>query len=154
LSRKDESIVPRALDRLSRVLGHLPYTLVLKLIGPAVGSGLPPARREALVNELKKNDPRFLRAQTHSYLAYLDRHGSLAKRFCETGVPAWVVYGEKDDVGITPAERELLTAAPNVTLVEIADTGHFALVDKPDQVAAMVLQVVKAREMRATQRGP
>ena len=82
-SRQDESKFPRALDRLSGVFGHLPYALMLKLIGPAFGSSLPPARREFLSNELKKNDPRFLRAQTRSYLAYLDRHGSLAKRFCD-----------------------------------------------------------------------
>ena len=98
------------------------------------------------MNELKKNDPRFLRAQTRSYLAYLDRHGSLAKRFCDAGVRAWVVFGEKDDIGITPDERELLTAAPNVTLVEIADTGHFALNQKPDQIAAIVLQAVSNAE--------
>ena len=53
-SRKDESIFPRALDRLSRVFGHLPYALMMKLIGPAFRSSLPPARREFLVNELKR----------------------------------------------------------------------------------------------------
>jgi pimeloyl-ACP methyl ester carboxylesterase len=143
-SRKDESIFPRALDRLSRLFGHLPYALMLKLIGPAFGSSLPPARREFLVSELKKNDPRFVRTQTRSYLAYLDRHGSLAGRFCDAGVQAWVVFGEKDDIGITPDERELLTAAPNVTLVEIADTGHFALNQKPDEIAAIVLQAVES----------
>jgi pimeloyl-ACP methyl ester carboxylesterase len=142
-SRKDESIVPRALDRLSRVFGHLPYSLMLKLIGPAFGSSLPPARRELLVGELKKNDPRFLRAETRSYLAYLDRHGSLAERFCAAGVPAWVVFGEKGDVGLAPAEREVLEAASNVTLVEIAGTGHFALNHKPGEVAAIVLQAVQ-----------
>ncbi len=91
---------------------------------------------------MKKNDPRFLRAQTSSYLAYLDRHGSLAKRFCDASAWAWVVFGEKDDIGLAAAERELLTAAPNVTLVEIADTGHFALNQKPDEIAAIVLQAV------------
>ena len=141
-SRKDESIFPRALDRLSRVFGHLPYALMMKLIGPAFGSSLPPARREFLVNELKKNDPRFLRAQTRSYLAYLDRHGSLAKRFCDASVRAWVVFGEKDDIGLAPDEREVLAAAPHVTLIEIADTGHFALNQKPDEIAAIVLQAV------------
>ena len=85
-------------------------------------SSLPPDRSDALIAEMKRNDPRFLRAQTRSYLAYLDRHGSLAKRFCDASVRAWVVFGEKDDIGLALAERELLTAAPNVTLVEIADT--------------------------------
>ena len=87
--------------------------------------------------------PRFLRAQTRLYLAYLDRHGSLAKRFCDARTQAaWVVYGERDDVGITPGERGLLAAAPHVTLIEIADTGHFALNLKPDEIAAIVLQAV------------
>ena len=72
-SRRDESRFPRALDRLSRVLGHLPYSLMLKMVGPAMKSGLPPARREVLIAELKKNDPRFLRRQTRLYLEYLDR---------------------------------------------------------------------------------
>jgi hypothetical protein len=89
-SRQDESKFPRALDRLSGVFGHLPYSLMLKVIGPAIKSSLPPARREFLSNELKNNDPRFLRAQTRLYLAYLDRHGSLAKRFCDAGTRAWV----------------------------------------------------------------
>jgi pimeloyl-ACP methyl ester carboxylesterase len=52
------------------------------------------------------------------------------------------VFGEKDDIGLAPAERELLTAAPHVTLVEIADTAHFALNQKPDEIAAIVLQAV------------
>ena len=88
--------------------------------------------------------PRFLRAQTRLYLAYLDRHGSLAKRFCDAGTRAWVVYGENDDVGITPDEREVLAGASHVTLIEIADTGHFALNQKPDEIAAIVFQAVSS----------
>ena len=121
-SRKDESMFPRVLDRLSRVLGHLPYSLTLKIIGPAMKSSLPPARREFLSNELKNNDPRFLRAQTRLYLAYLDRHGSLAKRFCDAGTRAWVVYGENDDVGITRDEREILAGASHVTLSSLTSS--------------------------------
>ena len=77
-SREDESKFPRALDRLSVLFGHLPYTAMLKLIGPAMKSSLPRHRRDALVAELQRNDPRFLRRQTRLYLEYLDRHGSLA----------------------------------------------------------------------------
>jgi pimeloyl-ACP methyl ester carboxylesterase len=143
-SRKGESKFPRALDRLSRIFGHLPYALMLKVIGPAMKSGLPPARREALTNELKKNEPRFLRDQTHQYLAYLDEHGSLAKRFCDAATRACVVYGERDDVGMTPDERALLEAAPGIRLVEIADAGHFTLNQKPEEIASLVLQAVRS----------
>ena len=147
-SRKDESKFPRALDRLSRVFGHLPYSLMLKIIGPAMKSGLPPTRREALIAELKKNDPRFVRRQTHLYLEYLDRHGSLAPRFADSGVPAWVVYGESDDVGITDDERDVLGASPHVSIVRISDAGHFTLNQQPGEIAKLVLEAVTSTEPR------
>jgi hypothetical protein len=71
-SRTDES---KVLGRLtgSACARSFSYAVMMKLIGPAFKSSLPPHRRDALVAELKKNDPRFLRAQTRHYLGYLDR---------------------------------------------------------------------------------
>jgi pimeloyl-ACP methyl ester carboxylesterase len=144
LSRKDESKFPRALDRIGRVLGHLPFAVMLKMIGPAMKGSLPPERRDALVSELKKNDPRSVRRSTHLYLEYLDRHGSLVARLCVSGVRAWVVFGEHDDVGLADDERRGLEACPNLTLVEIPDTGHFALNEKPARVAELILDAVSS----------
>jgi pimeloyl-ACP methyl ester carboxylesterase len=141
-SRKDESMFPRALDRLARVLGDLPYSLMFKMIGPAMKRSLPPERRDALVAEFKKNDPRTVRRATRLYLEYLDRHGSLVSRLCDSGVEAWVVFGERDDVGLGDDERRALEACDQVTLVTIPDTGHFALNDKPARVAELMLDAV------------
>jgi pimeloyl-ACP methyl ester carboxylesterase len=142
LSREDESKFPRALDVLSRVLGHLPYSLMLKLIGPAMKSSLPPARRDALIAELRNNDPRFLRRQTRGYLAYLDRHGSLVSRLGGVDAPTWIVFGERDDVGITDDEQRGLAAFPHVTIVEIANAGHFTLNEQPGRIAELVLDAL------------
>jgi pimeloyl-ACP methyl ester carboxylesterase len=147
-SREDESKFPRALDRLSRVLGHLPYAAMLKMISPAMKSSLPPLRRDALIAELKRNDPRFLREQTRRYLEYLDRHGSLAARLCDSGAPAWVVFGEHDEIGLTDEERGVLEACAHVTVVTIPDAGHFALNQKPAQIGGLVLDAVASREDR------
>ena len=144
LSREDESKFPRALDVLSRFLGHLPYSLMLKMIGPAMKSGLPPARRDALIAELRRNEPRFLRRQTHGYLAYLDRHGSLASRLGDAGVPTRIVFGEHDDVGITEDERKALARYPNVTIVEIPNAGHFTLNQEPGQIAELLLDALNS----------
>ena len=141
-SRVDESKFPRALDRLSNAFGHLPYALMLKIIGPAMKSSLPPHRRDALVAELKKNDPRFLRRQTRVYLEYLDRHDSLARRLCDSGVRAWVVFGEHDDIGLTDDERHVLEKCPSVTVATITDAGHFTLNEKPNEIAQILLDVV------------
>jgi pimeloyl-ACP methyl ester carboxylesterase len=59
-SRRDESIVPRVLDRLAPVLGHLPYALVLRLIGGMLKGALPEGRAPALAAELRRNDARFV----------------------------------------------------------------------------------------------
>jgi pimeloyl-ACP methyl ester carboxylesterase len=141
-SRVDESKFPRALDVLGRVLGHLPFALMLKIIGPAMKSSLPPHRRDALIAELRNNDPRFLRRQTRRYLEYLDRHGSLARRLCDSGVPAWVVFGDRDDIGLTDDERDVLDKCPRVTTTTISDAGHFTLNEKPAEIASIVLDAV------------
>jgi pimeloyl-ACP methyl ester carboxylesterase len=138
-SRQDESKFPRALDRIGRVLGHLPYAAMLKIIGPAMKSGLPPDRRDALIAELQNNDPRFLRRQTRRYLEYLDHHGSLAPRLCDSGARAWVVFGERDDIGLTDDERQVLEECAQVTIVMISDAGHFTLNEKPGLIADVVL---------------
>jgi pimeloyl-ACP methyl ester carboxylesterase len=141
-SREDESKFPRALDRLSRVLGHLPYSLMFKLIGPAMRSSLPAHRSDELIADLQNNDPRFVRRQTRLYLEYLDRHGSLARRLCASGVRAWVVFGDGDDVGLKDSERQELESCPTVILVTIPDAGHFTLNQKPARVAEVVLQAL------------
>lgn len=143
LSRVDESRFPRALDRLSSVFGHLPYALMLTIIGPAMKSSLPPHRRDVLIAELQRNDPRFLRRQTRVYLEYLDRHGSLARRLCDSGARARLVFGEHDDIGLTADERDLLEKCPSVTLTTISEAGHFTLNEKPGEIAEILLDALE-----------
>ena len=142
LSRGDESIYPRALDRLGAILGHLPYSILLRVVGSTLGGGFPPGRRDAIVAELRKNDPRAIRRHVHSYLDYLDRHGSVASRLCEAGVPAWVVYGDRDDVGLAEDERRILEACPRTRVVAIPRAGHFTLNERPELIAGVVLQAL------------
>jgi pimeloyl-ACP methyl ester carboxylesterase len=141
-SRKDESIFPRVLDRLGSVLGALPYAAMLKIIGPAMKGSLPSERHEALVGELKKNDPRFVRRHTHDLLEYLDRHGSLVARLCDSGVRSCVVFGEDDDTGLSDEERRALEACPGTTLVTIPDSGHFTMNQEPGRIAELLLEGV------------
>jgi pimeloyl-ACP methyl ester carboxylesterase len=142
LSRRDESMVLRVLDRLGRFLGHLPFSLMLKIIGPAMKSSIPPERREQFIAELHKNDPRAIRKSMRSYLAYLDRYGSVAPRLCASGVTAWLIYGDRDDVGVTDAERELLDRWPHTHLVMIPGAGHMTLNEVPERVAEFVVEAL------------
>ncbi len=135
---------PRVLDRLSRVFGHLPFAAMLKVIGSAVKGGLPSDRHDALVAELRRNDPRVVRRHVRLFLEYLDRHESVAPPLCNSGIRAWVVFGDLDDIGLTDDERRTLEDCPQVTLVTIPDVGHFTLNMVPDRVAEIVLEAVSA----------
>jgi pimeloyl-ACP methyl ester carboxylesterase len=63
-------------------------------------------------------------------------------------VPAWVVYGESDDVGITDDERDVLEASPHVSIVMISDAGHFTLNQQPAEIAKLVLEAITSKVRR------
>jgi pimeloyl-ACP methyl ester carboxylesterase/GNAT superfamily N-acetyltransferase len=149
LSRRDESTLVGLLDRLGRVLGTRPYEATLRLVGPAMRWWLPAARRERLVAEMRRNDPGFLRRENRAYLEYLDRHGSLAPRLCEAGVDAWLVFGDRRDVGLAEDERALLARCPGIRIVRIAGAGHFTLNERPDRVAEVVVEAAGRDEDRS-----
>jgi pimeloyl-ACP methyl ester carboxylesterase len=144
LSRGDEPSFPRAMDRLGSVLGSLPWSLALKIIGSAVKADIPKERHDALVAEMKKTDPRFLRRQYHSYLAYLDGVPGLAERLCASGVTASVAFGEHDDVAITDRERRVLEGCPRTTLTIIGGAGHLTITEKPGRIADLILAAISA----------
>jgi pimeloyl-ACP methyl ester carboxylesterase len=145
-SREDELPGLSVLDRLAhRGLGRFPYVLMLKLIGPGMKKELPAGpRRDVLIADLKNNDPTFMRSEMRAYLQYLDRHGSVAGRLCEAGVPAWVSFGDHSDTSPTDDERRVLEACPTVTLVTIEEATHASLVQKPGRIAELVLAAVSS----------
>jgi pimeloyl-ACP methyl ester carboxylesterase len=143
-SRADEAVFLRILDRLARVFGRLPYKVMLKMVGQVVkDSPLPADRLEALVGELRKNDPRVMRNTIHAYLRYFDHYGSVASRLGESGVPAWVVHGETGDGGITDAERRTLEAFALVTLITIPGGSFFMPNEEPALIAGFVLDALE-----------
>jgi pimeloyl-ACP methyl ester carboxylesterase len=149
-SAEDESKFLPILDRLTIVLGHLPYLLMLKMTAPMMRRSLPPIRRDPLVAELEKNDARVIRRLMHGYVEYLHRSASLATRLCDAGVHAWVAFGEHDMVKLSDDEREALENCPHASLFTIAGAGHLALNEKPAEVAELVLAAVTRDSAAAT----
>ena len=74
---------------------------------------------------------------------YLDRHGSVAGRLCDSGVRAHVVYGEdKGEVGITDEERSLIERCPTTPLETIPGAGHMTLIQRPERIAALIAETI------------
>ncbi|MFF9275522.1 alpha/beta fold hydrolase [Streptomyces griseosporeus] len=145
-SRGDESKVLAMMDAAGRVplLGPLVWTGMLKLLPRAMRGSLPPHRADALTRAMSGNDPAVCRRMVRRYYAYLDHHGTLVDRLCRAGVPAWVVRGDHDEIGLTEDERRGLEACPHVTLRTVPDAGHLLLVEQPARVAATVMEAVAA----------
>jgi pimeloyl-ACP methyl ester carboxylesterase len=142
-SRADEAGFFRLLDRLARVLGHLPFAALLKMMGPAMKRmPLPPDRREVLAAEFRRNDPRTVRRAVHCYFQYLDRHGSVASRLCEADVPAWVVHGERGDGGVTDDERRTLEACSRIRVITLPGASYFTPNEEPALVAKLVVEAL------------
>lgn len=142
-SPKDEAAFLRVLDRLAHVLGHLPFSAMVKMVDQAAkGSPLPADRLDALVGELRKNDPRVLRGAIHKYLSYLRRYGSVAPRLGEAGVPAWVVHSEKGDGVVTADQLRMLEAYPAITVIKLPGKSFFMPNEEPDLLAGLVLDAL------------
>ncbi|MFJ8433939.1 alpha/beta fold hydrolase [Kitasatospora sp. NPDC094019] len=141
-SRPDESTALAIASALGRVpgLGSLVWPAMLWLTPRVLA--FPERRRAELVADLEKNSPSFCRRAIAEYFAYLDRHGNLVPRLCESGSPTRVVRGDRDEVGLTETERGALEACPSVTLTVIPDSGHMVMLEQPDAVARLVADVV------------
>ena len=145
-SRADEATFLGVMNALGRVpgLGIAGWTLMLKLLPKAMKRELPAHRAEALAADMAANDPATCRRIVRRYYEYLDRHPSLVPRLCDTAVPAWVVRGDHDEIGLTEGERRDLEACPHVSMVTVPDAGHAVLVERPAQVADVVVDAVAA----------
>jgi pimeloyl-ACP methyl ester carboxylesterase len=142
-SRQDEALFFRALDRLGLVLGHLPVAGLLKLMGFAMMMmPLAPDRRDVLIAEFRKNDPRVARRAIHAYLQYLDRHGSVAAGLRDSGMAASVIHGERGDGEITNAERRTLESCPRMKVITIPGASYFTPNEEPALVASLVVEAL------------
>ncbi|MCX5214975.1 alpha/beta hydrolase [Kitasatospora sp. NBC_00240] len=143
-SREDEAKDLATLDRIGRVpgLGALAWAVMLKLVPRTMDDSFPPGRRAALSADLRNNAPGVCRRLVRQYFAYLDRQGSLAARLCASGARAWIVRGDRTEIGLTEHERRALEAGPNIRLVTVSDSGHLVVTEQPAQVAQLILDML------------
>ena len=144
-SREDEAKELGVLDRLGAVpvVGQLAWWAMLKAMPKAMGKRFPAERRDALVAGMANNDPRFCRKGVRTYYEYLDAHGSLVPRLCQSGVTSYVVFGDNDEIGLTDEERRGLEACADVTLVTVANATHGLIIEQPARIADLILELVE-----------
>ncbi|MGW6517886.1 alpha/beta fold hydrolase [Streptomyces sp. NPDC054950] len=145
-SRGDEARFLTVLNALGRVpgVGAAAWKAMITLLPRSMKREMPPHRAEALAAVMGGNDPAACRRIVRGYYTYLDRYPSLVPRLCGSGVPAWVVRGDRDGIGLTADERQGLEACPRVRMVTVPDAGHLLLVEQPAAVAAVIAEAATA----------
>jgi pimeloyl-ACP methyl ester carboxylesterase len=140
LRRVNEEADLRRLERASRlpVVRSLVWALVYAGMKSSMKDRLPASRLDALVAEMRRNSARADRRLLLGYFAHLDRYGNLVDRLIGSGREAWVVRGDRDEIGLLPEDRDRLEAASNIELRNIPDAAHFAFVEQPQAVAAVI----------------
>ncbi|WP_410627802.1 alpha/beta fold hydrolase [Amycolatopsis sp. cmx-8-4] len=63
-------------------------------------------------------------------------------RLAEISTPAQVVIGLSDALGLIELSQHIAKSLPNAELVEIPDTGHLPMLERPDDVTALLRKVL------------
>jgi pimeloyl-ACP methyl ester carboxylesterase len=142
LSREDEFKELAVLDRIGRLpgIGALVWAMVPRMSARVLRSNLPPARRDLLLAELRRNQGQVCRRMVRRYFEYLDHGAPLVGRLCDAGVRALVVFGDHEEVGLTADEQNALDACPRIAVEVVAGATHFLVTEEPRRIAKLILQ--------------
>jgi len=139
LSTEDEAGFFRAAVRISQRVGSWPMAMLLKLVPMMVRSAaVPEPHKQELVEDLKQNRAGDAVRLCGEYLDYIAADRDYAAELAASGSPVWVVHAEKGDGGLTDAERTVLEAAPDVTLVTIPGSVFLLPDEAPERIAAVI----------------
>ena len=124
------------------VLRSLVTALMFRSFPKMLAGGVPDDRVDRLAAEMASNDRSDIRTNLRRWYSYVHRHGTLVGRLCRSGVQAEVVFGEDDEVGLTPAERSALESCPTTRLHFVPDCGHMLPNQRPEWVAELIVNAV------------
>jgi pimeloyl-ACP methyl ester carboxylesterase len=151
-SAEDEMKGLATFNRIGYVPGlrSLVTALLFRSFPKMLKGEVPADRVDRLAAEMASNDRTAIRLTLRRSYEYLYRHGTIAGRLCRSGVQAEVVFGEDDEVGMTPAERSALESCPATRLHFVPGCGHMLPNQKPEWVAELIVGTVAATTRPAT----
>ena len=154
-SPEDEMKGLETFNRIGYVPGlrALVTALLFRSFPKMLKGDVPPDRVDRLAAEMATNHRAAVRLTLRRSYEYLYRHGTIAGRLCRSSVPAEVVFGENDEVGMTPAERSALESCSTTRLNIVPDCGHMLINQKPEWVAELIVDVVAATHATTAKQG-
>jgi pimeloyl-ACP methyl ester carboxylesterase len=144
-SAEDEMKGLETFNRIGYVPGvrSLATALLFRSFPKMLRGHVPDDSVERLAAEMASSNRSDIRMNLRRSYEHLYRYGTLAGRLCRSGVQAEIVFGEDDEVGLTPAERSTLESCPTTQLRCIPGAGHMLPNQKPEVVAGLVVDLFK-----------
>jgi pimeloyl-ACP methyl ester carboxylesterase len=124
------------------VLRSLLTALLFRSFPKMLKGQVPDDSVDRLADEMASSNRSDIRTNLRRSYEHLYRYGTLAGRLCRSGVQAEVVFGEDDEVGLTPAERSTLESCPTTRLHFVPACGHMLPNQKPERVAELIVETV------------
>ncbi len=78
------------------------------------------------------------------YFDHIDKYGNLSNRLIETEIPVMYVRGSKDDIKFTDENKKILLSSSKIQVIEVEGARHFAMLDKPDEIAGLIVKALNA----------
>lgn len=134
-----------SLDSLSRkplvsgVIWRLTYMMMDKVFKPYFNAK---SELEEAVTAGRMIPIETARKTLTGYFDYLDENGTLTEKINKTRIPLWYVRGSMDDIRFTAKDQSGIMQSQFVHYEEIHGARHFAMIDRPDDVARVILNAV------------
>jgi pimeloyl-ACP methyl ester carboxylesterase len=147
LTRDSETKELLMLDSVSRkpllsgIMWYVTYMMMESIFKPYFDD------KNALASVVKdgKKIPRDIGRKTLlGYFDHIDKHTNLTKRLLQTEIPITYIRGSQDDIKFSVENKKMLESSPLIRCREIEGARHFAMLDKPNEVATVILKMISA----------
>lgn len=125
---------------INGIIWAISYAMMKSVFAPHFND---PQELKDVTSDAKKNPRAYSRKTVIGYFDHIDKHGNLAKRLIKTNIPIYYVRGDKDDIVFSQENRTIIKSCKSIEIIEIPDARHFVMVDKPADIANLIIQILK-----------
>ncbi|HHN48415.1 MAG TPA: alpha/beta hydrolase [Bacteroidales bacterium] len=126
---------------LSGIIWWLSYQMMTSLFKPYFADKAELALAVKNSNKIPRPVARKVLLQ---YFNHLDKHQNLAKRLTTTSIPVCYLRGSLDDIKFTEVDKKAILESKLISYVDVEGARHFAMVDKPDEVARAIIDFLES----------
>lgn len=124
---------------ISGVMWWVTYQMMSSIFKPYFTD---PTELALAVENGKKISREIGRKTLLGYFDHIDKHKDLTDRLLKTRIPVYYLRGSKDDIKFSSDDKSKLLKSSLIKFEEIEGARHFAMIDKPTEIAELIVKAV------------